>query len=105
MKIYYVYILTNKPQGTLYIGVTNDLKRRLYEHRNNLLEGFTQQYNLKKLVYCQAFATFYQAVSYEKQLKRWHRQWKINLIEASNRNWNDLYEIIFLGKAPETSSG
>ena len=89
MKNYYVYILTNNSK-TLYIGVTDDLNRRLYEHRNKLIEGFTKKYNLTKLVYFETFNRIEDAIRREKQLKNWHRQWKINLIESINKEWKDL---------------
>lgn len=92
MKNYYVYILTNKPNGTLYIGVTNDLARRMYEHRNKLINGFTKKYNLKKLIYFEVFDRIEDAILREKRLKKWNRQWKIELIEKTNPNWIDLYE-------------
>ena len=92
MKNYYVYILTNKPNGTLYIGVTNDLARRIYEHRNKLINGFTKKYNLKKLIYFEVFDRIEDAILREKRLKKWNRQWKIELIEKTNPNWIDLYE-------------
>jgi len=88
---YYVYILFNKSK-TLYIGVTNNLSRRLYEHKNKLIEGFTKKYNLNKLVFYEEFNSINDAIKREKQLKNWHRQWKINLIESNNANWNDLSE-------------
>ena len=84
MKSYYVYILTNKARETLYIGVTNNLERRMFEHQNEVFEGFTKKYNLKKLVYFQGYGRICDAISREKQLKRWHRNWKINLIEERN---------------------
>jgi len=105
MKIYYVYILTNQPRGTLYIGITNDLQRRIIEHREGTVEGFTKKYDLKRLVYFQAYADVFRALAREKQLKRWHRDWKINLIEEQNNEWVDLYKKIFIGMDPETSSG
>jgi putative endonuclease len=80
-KTYYVYILTSKQNGTLYIGVTNDLERRLYEHRNNLIEGFTNKYNVHYLVYYEDVNDIQSALQREKQLKRWTRKWKIELIE------------------------
>ncbi len=92
MKNYYVYILTNKPNGTLYIGVKNDLARRMYEHRNKLINGFTKKYNLKKLIYFEVFDRIEDAILREKRLKKWNRQWKIELIEKTNPNWIDLYE-------------
>ncbi len=79
-KIYYVYILTNK-SGTLYIGVTNDLKRRSWEHKYKTHESFTQKYNIDKLIYFEEYQNIDDAIAREKQLKNWHRQWKINLIK------------------------
>ena len=73
MKDYYVYILTNLPRGTLYIGVTNDLERRMFEHRNGISQGFTKKYGIKKLVYFESFGRICHAITREKQLKRWHR--------------------------------
>jgi putative endonuclease len=87
---YYVYILTNKSNNVLYIGVTNDLIRRIFEHKNKLLEGFTKKYNLRKLVYYEATNDIESAINREKQLKNWHRDWKINLIDQFNPNWKDL---------------
>ena len=92
MKNYYVYKLTNKPRGTLYIGMTNNLVRRGYEHRNGLADGFTKKYNLKMLVYFEVFNRVEDAILREKRLKKWNRQWKIDLIEKVNPNWDDLYE-------------
>ena len=92
MKNYYVYILTNKPRGTLYIGMTNNLVRRGYEHRNGLADGFTKKYSLKMLVYFEVFNRVEDAILREKRLKKWNRQWKIDLIEKLNPNWDDLYE-------------
>ena len=92
---YVVYILASKPRGTLYIGVTNDLRRRMIEHRNGNVEGFTQKYNIKRLVFVEQTEYIYSALSREKQLKRWHRDWKINLIEEQNPEWKDIYEDIF----------
>lgn len=89
MKNYYVYIMTNNSK-TLYIGVTNDLIRRIYEHKNELIEGFTKKYNITKLVYYEVFNTVEDAIKREKQLKNWHRQWKINLIESMNKDWREL---------------
>ncbi|WP_337866339.1 GIY-YIG nuclease family protein [Ignavibacterium sp.] len=89
MKNYYVYIMTNNSK-TLYIGVTNDLIRRIYEHKNKLIDGFTKKYNITKLVYYEVFNTVEDAIKREKQLKNWHRQWKINMIESMNKEWKDL---------------
>ena len=87
---YYVYILTNKKNGTLYIGISNDLERRVWEHRNKLIEGFTKKYGLNRLVYFEQYQYVNDAILWEKRLKKWKRQWKINLIEKENPNWNDL---------------
>ena len=97
-KTYYVYILASKRNGTLYIGVTNDLERRLYEHRNNLIEGFTNKYNVHHLVYYEDVNDIQSALQREKQLKRWTRKWKIELIEKVNPEWRDLAEDFVLQK-------
>ncbi len=86
--------MTNKPNGTLYIGITNDLVRRSYEHKNNLIDGFTKKYNLKMLVYFEVFDRVEDAIFREKRLKKWNRQWKTELIEKSNPRWLDLYDQI-----------
>lgn len=86
--------MTNKPNGTLYIGVTNDLVRRSYEHRNSLIDGFAKKYNLKMLVYFEVFDIVEDAILREKRLKKWNRQWKIDMIEKSNPGWMDLYDQI-----------
>jgi len=91
-KNYYVYILTNKRNTVFYIGVTDDLKRRLYEHKNELIEGFTKKYQLKKLVYFEEYQNINEAIKREKQLKNWHRGWKINLIKNKNPTFKDLSE-------------
>jgi len=88
---YYVYILASKRNGTLYIGVTSDLVKRVYEHKNNIMEGFTKKYNIHKLVYYENTNGVESAIRREKQLKKWNRKWKINLIENSNPEWIDLY--------------
>lgn len=88
----YVYIMANKPRGTLYIGVTSDLARRAYEHKHKLVAGFTTKYDLTMLVYWQAFETIEHAIQREKTMKHWVRSWKINAIEALNPMWSDLYE-------------
>lgn len=94
MSAYWVYILTNKPRSTLYIGVTRDLVRRTYEHRENLVKGFTQRYGLKMLVYFEKFDTPQAAIQREKNIKHWSRVWKLQLVEAMNPQWRDLYNDI-----------
>ncbi len=89
-KQYYVYILTNIANKVLYIAITNDLERRVYEHKNKMVEGFTKRYNLTKLVYFETTDEVESAIAREKQLKNWHRKWKVNLINESNPQWNDL---------------
>jgi putative endonuclease len=89
MKNYYVYIMTNNSK-TLFVGLTNDLNRRVFEHKNKLIEEFSKKYNLTKLVYFETFNQIEDAIRREKQLKNWHRQWKINLIEKMNKEWIDL---------------
>jgi len=89
---YYVYILTNKTNRVLYTGVTNDLIRRMFEHKNKLVEGFSKKYNLTKLVYYDLTSDVKSAIKREKQLKNWHRGWKINLINQFNTEWKDLSE-------------
>jgi putative endonuclease len=91
-KSYYVYIITNKKDGTLYIGVTNDLLRRIYEHKEGEIEGFSRKYKLKKLVYYEETNDIISAISREKELKKWQRKWKVKLIEDFNPEWDDLYE-------------
>lgn len=91
---YYVYIVTNKPNGVLYIGVTNHLIRRVYEHKNHLGKGFTNKYNLEELVWFEQSEDVNAAIAREKQLKNWHRKWKVELIEQMNPNWIDLYKSI-----------
>jgi putative endonuclease len=101
LKIYYVYILASKRNGTLYIGVTNDLLRRAYEHKNGLVEGFTKRYSVHMLVYYEQYDSAEAAIQREKRLKFWHRKWKIRLIEETNQEWKDLYEeIIHSGFQP-----
>ncbi len=91
---YYVYILASKIGGTLYIGVTNDLVRRVYEHRENLADGFTKKYEVHRLVYFEQHSGIEAAIKREKRLKKWSRRWKIQLIEETNPNWSDLYPSI-----------
>lgn len=88
--MYYIYILTNIYNTTFYIGVTNNLERRLYEHKHNLLPGFTQKYNLHKLVYFEEYPQIEDALKREKQLKNWHHNWKLNLIKSENPLLKDL---------------
>lgn len=92
MKDYYIYILTNKKNGTLYIGVTNNLMRRIYEHKNGIVKGFTKKYNLDKLVYFEQTTDINAAIMREKRLKKWNRDWKLKLIESINPEWKDLSE-------------
>ncbi len=91
-KYYYVYILASQKNGTLYVGVTNDLIRRVYEHKNGLISGFTKTYKVHKLIHYEQTTEIESAIKREKQIKWWLRQWKINLIEETNPEWNDLYE-------------
>jgi putative endonuclease len=89
-----VYILASQKNGTLYIGVTSDLFKRIYEHKMSLAEGFTRKYAVHRLVYFETHDAMESAIMREKQLKKWNRQWKINLIEKENPEWNDLYDEI-----------
>jgi putative endonuclease len=91
MKNYYVYILASRKNGTLYVGITSNLPNRIYQHKTKQIKGFTEKYNINKLVYYEQGIDFYNAASREKQLKKWKRQWKIELIERENPNWKDLY--------------
>lgn len=92
MKTYYVYMLASQKNGTLYIGVTNHLERRLYEHKMHLVKGFTAKYNVTMLVWFEQTNSVEAAIKKEKQMKKWERAWKIRLIEASNPDWRDLSE-------------
>ncbi|MEE8388246.1 MAG: GIY-YIG nuclease family protein [Acidiferrobacterales bacterium] len=92
MKAPAVYILASQRNGTLYTGVTSDLIKRVWEHKNNLAEGFTQKYNTHRLVYYEQHPNMDSAIVREKQIKKWNRQWKLQLIEERNPEWNDLYE-------------
>ena len=91
---HYVYILSNRPRGRLYVGVTNDLARRTWEHREGAVEGFTKRYDLKTLVYMEQHEDIREAIAREKKLKRWRRAWKLALIEGENPAWRDLFEEI-----------
>jgi putative endonuclease len=91
-KYYYVYILSNKYNNVIYVGITNDLIRRVYEHKNKLVEGFTEKYNVDKLVYYELFNDPINAITREKQLKGYSRKKKVELINSFNQEWKDLYE-------------
>ena len=95
--IYFVYILASQPQGTLYIGVTNDLRRRIEEHREGTASVFTNRYGVTMLVWYEQFANIETAIQREKSLKRWPRDWKMNLIERENPHWTDLYPSLTTG--------
>ena len=90
-KTYYLYILASKKNGTLYIGVTNDLKRRVFEHKQGLVPGFTQKYKVNQLVHFEQGSDVESVIQREKQVKIWKRAWKLRLIEENNPEWNDLY--------------
>jgi putative endonuclease len=94
MKTYWVYILTNRPRGTLYVGVTSNLIRRIYEHREGVAEGFSKTYGVKMLVYYEQYATAIAAIQREKNIKHWPRKWKIDLVRSINPEWRDLWEDI-----------
>ena len=89
-----IYILASKHNGTLYIGVTSDLVKRIWEHKNNLVEGFTKRYNVHRLVWYELHESMESAITREKRLKNWKRKWKLELIESSNPKWLDLYRRI-----------
>jgi putative endonuclease len=91
MRFSYVYIVTNTPRGVLYIGVTSDLVRRISEHRQSLIPGFSKKYNLTRLVWYEVHEDIRLAIQREKNLKRWYRDWKIALVEESNPEWRDLF--------------
>lgn len=93
-KQYYVYILASKRNGTLYIGVTSDLVKRVWEHKNKAIKGFTEKYGVDLLVYFETSQNPTSAITREKQLKKWKRDWKIRLIEKTNPQWKDLYNEI-----------
>lgn len=90
-KVYYTYILASERNGTLYVGVTNDLLGRTHQHKQGKAKGFTKKYNVNKLVYYEYCPDVSAAITREKQLKRWRRSWKVELIEKMNPNWEDLY--------------
>lgn len=90
LRHYQVYILTNKPHGTLYIGMTNHIGRRIFQHRFNTTDSFTHKYSVNKIVYLENYTDVNLAIKREKQLKNWHRAWKIKLIQQANPRWEDL---------------
>lgn len=92
MKGGWVYIITNRPEGTLYIGVTSDIARRAWEHREGVVKGFSKRYGLKRLVYVERHENIEDAIRREKRLKKWPRAWKIDLIRKTNPYWRDLYD-------------
>lgn len=91
MKSYYVYIMASKKNGTLYVGVTANIMKRIFEHKEGVMDGFTKKYHIKKLVYFEETSSIQSAILREKQLKKWKREWKIELIEKDNPDWDDLY--------------
>lgn len=92
--MYYVYILVSKRNGMLYVGVTSDIKKRIWEHREGFVSGFTKKYHVYLLVHYTCTENIESAILFEKKLKKWRRKWKLELIESMNPNWNDLYEAI-----------
>jgi putative endonuclease len=88
---YYVYIMARRRNGTLYVGVTSDLIKRVYEHKSDLVDGFTKKYGVHNLVYYEAVGSIDSAIAREKQLKKWNRAWKVRLVEKVNPDWRDLY--------------
>jgi len=93
-KQFYVYILASKRNGTLYTGVTSDLVKRIWQHRNSMIEGFTRKYHVTSLVYFEVHRQAEEAIKREKQIKKWKRTWKLKLIEEKNPNWDDLYKMV-----------
>ena len=93
-KQYYVYILTKARNSTFYVGMTSDLPKRIWQHKNEISDGFTKKYGIKTLVYYEVFENVEDAIAREKRLKKWNRAWKMRVIEEMNPNWNDLYEEI-----------
>jgi putative endonuclease len=91
----YVYIMANKRNGTIYLGVTSDLPQRVYQHRQEMIEGFTKERGCKLLVWYEAFDDLQEARSRELQMKKWNRLWKLRVIEEMNSDWDDLYESLF----------
>jgi putative endonuclease len=93
-RSYFVYLLASRRNGTLYVGVTNDLTKRVWQHKQGLVEGFTKRYGIKMLVWYQQTESIEAAIVREKQIKKWNRDWKVELIEKNNPQWRDLYEEI-----------
>ena len=104
-RTFYVYIMASKKNGTLYIGMTNNLVRRVYEHKTNMNEGFTQKYGVHRLVYYESTNDVTAAITREKQMKKWKREWKINLIEERNPNWDDLADGFYDSNGPLPAQG
>ena len=94
MPQYYLYILASRPGGAIYVGVTRDLVRRIFEHRTKAIKGHTERYNIHRLVYFEIYSTAYEAIQREKNIKHWPRAWKTRLIAQSNPTWRDLYKEI-----------
>ena len=95
-RTFYVYILASQRYGTLYVGVTGDLSRRVFEHREKVIGGFSSKYSVTRLVWYELFPTAHEAITAEKRIKRWRRRWKLDLIEKLNPQWLDLYETLHL---------
>jgi len=95
MKQYYVYLLASEQNGTLYTGITSDLKKRIWEHKNNIIKSFTKKYDVHNLVYYEIHGDVEQALLREKKIKKWRRTWKLKLIESMNPKWEDLYDELF----------
>ena len=91
VRQYYVYILASRPGGALYVGVTNDIRRRVFEHKNGAVKGYTKRYGIDRLVHYEVYETAYEAIQREKNIKHWSRSWKTKLIAQSNSEWRDLY--------------
>ena len=94
MKTYFVYILASQKNGTLYTGITNNLLRRIYEHQNKIIKGFTSKYNVHMLVHVEQFHNIHDAITREKKIKSWKRQWKVNLINQHNPSWQNLSKFL-----------
>ena len=101
----YVYLLASRRNGTLYIGVTSDLIQRVWQHKQSLIPGFTKKYNVHQLVYYEVYDDIRDAILREKRLKKWRRDWKLELIEAENPEWTDLYEQLASGPGSPLSRG